>query len=191
MSRCPAGLTLPLTPLRNMHHLTTRNPQVAENHTWFRPLLAFLSSQHQQLQNAPKVRIRLKQADGDTALNSANVCLVASLRIDEVFAQESNNRCHCACEAAAGGERPALRVSLFETDTGELLFSGLTPKSAVDGQTTQLSALIGAQWGRSQRGLSPCQSLSGRKCISRAFVKYSVSFSLTIRGRVPETTPRL
>lgn len=30
-------------------------------------------------------------------------------------------------KAAAGAERPALRVSLFETDTGELLFSGLTP----------------------------------------------------------------
>lgn len=39
----------------------------------------------------------------------------------------ANNRCLCAYKTAAGRERPALRVSPFETDTGELLFSGLTP----------------------------------------------------------------
>lgn len=88
--------------------------QVAEIHIWFRWLWRF-----------DPVKIRLKPP-GWTQ-NSIRVCLVASLRIDEVFVQESNNRCHCACEAAAGGERPALRVSRFETDTGELLFSGLTP----------------------------------------------------------------
>lgn len=112
-------------PLRKMHQLTMRHLQVSSAaHAGCRESYlvqvasAFLSSQHHQARKyTHKVGIRLKQTD----------CLVASLQIDEVFVQESNNRCHCACKAAAGGERPALRVSLFETDTGELLFSGLTP----------------------------------------------------------------
>lgn len=41
--------------------------------------------------------------------------------------QESNNRCLCAYKAAASREQSALRVSFFESDMGELLFSGLTP----------------------------------------------------------------
>lgn len=69
----------------------------------------------------------IRQTHIDWIQNGIHVCLVASLRIDEVFVQESNNRCLCACKAAAGWERPALRVSRFETDMGELLFSGLTP----------------------------------------------------------------
>lgn len=135
-SRCPAGLMFP--PTQKMYHLTS---STLASHSGLQRLISALECFALSWGRRPGTKacaistasskmhsaFSIRQTHIDCIQNGIRVCLVASLRIDEVFLQESNNRCLCACKAAAGWERPALRVSRFETDMGELLFSGLTP----------------------------------------------------------------
>lgn len=206
-SRSPAAPQFP--PAQKIYHLTTRDLQLSaallfhsqwmENHIWLeclrriartdvknRAVIRALPSHHCEWPRAKQTRafffnqVKLNKLNGRWHL-----CLFGCKHINWLSLCRRAEQQVSLCIYGCSGQRAASALGFTLWNRyGWAAFLRPNPKSAVDGQTTQLSALIGAQWGRSLQRQPPCHSPLGRKWISRLFVKYTVRVSSTINGHI-------